>query len=135
MKRSVGCGVLAVALAAGVLSVPAGAHADSADGDLTLRSPELTVTVGADFPRVIKYVDNASGQALGGQPDAISTVTIDGGRRRTSVVHAGLRRSARRRAGCEPERDGAGDDVRDRRGARDRYESRAHHRHPRPRPG
>lgn len=47
-------------------------------GDLTLRTPELTVTVGADFPRVIKYVDNASGQALGGQPDAISSVTIDG---------------------------------------------------------
>lgn len=75
MKRSVGCGVLAVALAAGVLSVPSGAHAA---GDLTLRSKELTVTVGADFPRVVKYVDNASRQALGGQPDAISTVTIDG---------------------------------------------------------
>lgn len=75
MKRSVGHGVLAVALAAGVLSVPAGAHAA---GDLTLRSNELTVTVGADFPRVIKYVDNASGQALGGQPETISTVTIDG---------------------------------------------------------
>ena len=78
MKRSVGCGVLTVAMAAGVLSVPVGAHAA---GDLTLRSNDLTVTVGADFPRVIKYVDNASGQALGGQPDAISTVTIDGAAR------------------------------------------------------
>ncbi|WP_433166872.1 endo-alpha-N-acetylgalactosaminidase family protein [Kribbella sp. CA-247076] len=58
-----------------MLTVPAGAHAAA---DLTLRSNELTVTVGADFPRVIKYVDNASGQALGGQPEAISTVTIDG---------------------------------------------------------
>ncbi|TCO47174.1 endo-alpha-N-acetylgalactosaminidase [Kribbella antiqua] len=75
MKRSVGHGVLSVALAAGVLSVPVGAHA--AD-DLTLRSSELTVTVGADFPRVIRYVDNASGQTLGGQPDALSTITIDG---------------------------------------------------------
>ncbi|MEU4195176.1 endo-alpha-N-acetylgalactosaminidase family protein [Kribbella sp. NPDC026611] len=75
MKRSVGCAALAVAFGAGVLSVPVGAHAA---GDLTLRSPELTVTVGSDFPRVIKYVENASGQALGGQPDAISTVTIDG---------------------------------------------------------
>jgi endo-alpha-N-acetylgalactosaminidase len=65
-------------MAAGVLSVPVGAHAA---GDLTLRSNDLTVTVGADFPRVIKYVDNASGQALGGQPDAISTVTIDGAAR------------------------------------------------------
>ncbi|TCC57410.1 hypothetical protein E0H73_28885 [Kribbella pittospori] len=75
MKRSVGICVLAVTMAAGVLSVPVGAHAA---GDLTLRSNDLTVTVGADFPRVIKYVDNASGQALGGQPDTISTVTIDG---------------------------------------------------------
>lgn len=78
MKRSVGCGVLAVALAAGVLGVPSGAQAQSTGGDLTLRSAELTVTVAADFPRVIRYVDNASGQALGGQPDTISTVTIDG---------------------------------------------------------
>ncbi|MFG1624921.1 endo-alpha-N-acetylgalactosaminidase family protein [Kribbella sp. NPDC049227] len=75
MKRSVGICVLAVTMAAGVLSVPAGAQAA---GDPTLRSTELTVTVGADFPRVIRYVDNASGQTLGGQPDSISTVTIDG---------------------------------------------------------
>ncbi|MEV4263697.1 endo-alpha-N-acetylgalactosaminidase family protein [Kribbella sp. NPDC049584] len=85
MKRSVGCGVLAVALAAGVLSVPSGAHAA---GDLTLRSNELTVTVGADFPRVIKYVDNASGQALGGQPDPISTITIDGTARTAHLTKA-----------------------------------------------
>jgi endo-alpha-N-acetylgalactosaminidase len=61
-----------------VLGVPSGAQAQGTGGDLTLRSAELTVTVAADFPRVIRYVDNASGQALGGQPDAISTVTIDG---------------------------------------------------------
>ncbi|MFI5729080.1 endo-alpha-N-acetylgalactosaminidase family protein [Kribbella sp. NPDC051587] len=75
MKRSVGCGVLVSALVAGVLSVPAGAQAA---GDLTLRSRELTVTVGAEFPRVIKYVENASGQALAGRAEALSTVTIDG---------------------------------------------------------
>ncbi|MFF0269644.1 endo-alpha-N-acetylgalactosaminidase family protein [Kribbella sp. NPDC004536] len=86
MKRSVGCGVLAVAMAAGVLSVPSGAQARPADAAPALRSPELTVTVGADFPRVIKYVDNASGQALGGQPDAISTVTIDGVARTAHLV-------------------------------------------------
>ncbi|GAA1591217.1 endo-alpha-N-acetylgalactosaminidase family protein [Kribbella hippodromi] len=78
-----GCGVLAVAITAAALSLPTGAQANGAKskssaGELTLRSAELTVTVGADFPRVIKYADNASGQALGGQPDAISTVTIDG---------------------------------------------------------
>ncbi|MFI5695700.1 endo-alpha-N-acetylgalactosaminidase family protein [Kribbella sp. NPDC051586] len=92
MKRSVGCGVLAVALAAGVLSVPSGAHAA---GDLTLRSNELTVTVGADFPRVVKYVDNASGQALGGQPDAISTVTIDGTARTAHLTKAPTVRDGR----------------------------------------
>jgi endo-alpha-N-acetylgalactosaminidase len=75
MKRSVRHGVLAGALLVGVLSVPVGAQAAA---ELTLRSSELTVTVGGDFPRVIRYVDNASGQALGGQPEAISTVTIDG---------------------------------------------------------
>ena len=85
MKRSVGCGVLAVALAAGVLSVPSGAHAA---GELTLRSAELTVTVGSDFPRVIKYADNASGQSLGGQPDALSTVTIDGTARTAHLAAA-----------------------------------------------
>ncbi|MBP2355622.1 endo-alpha-N-acetylgalactosaminidase [Kribbella aluminosa] len=86
MKRSVGCGVLAVAMAAAVLVAPAGAQAQPVGGDPALRSPELTVTVGADFPRVIRYVDNASGQALGGQPDAISTVTIDGVARTAHLV-------------------------------------------------
>ncbi|WP_427884703.1 endo-alpha-N-acetylgalactosaminidase family protein [Kribbella sp. GL6] len=89
MKRSVGCGVLAVAMAAAVLIAPSGAQAQpaqQADGDPNLRSPELTVTVAADFPRVIRYVDNASGQALGGQPDAISTVTIDGVARAAHLV-------------------------------------------------
>ncbi|MFF1823553.1 endo-alpha-N-acetylgalactosaminidase family protein [Kribbella sp. NPDC058245] len=75
MKRSVGCGVLVSALVAGVLAAPAGAQAA---GDLTLRSRELTVTVGAEFPRVIKYVENASGQALAGRAEALSAVTIDG---------------------------------------------------------
>src|SRR5690242_17509532 len=72
MKRSVGC---AVVLVAGVLTVTTGA---SAAGDLTLRSRELTVTVGADFPRVIQYVDNSSGQSLAGRAEALSSVTIDG---------------------------------------------------------
>ncbi|MGZ0148025.1 endo-alpha-N-acetylgalactosaminidase family protein [Kribbella sp. WER1] len=86
MKRSVGCGVLAVAMAAAALVAPSGAQAQPANGDPELRSPELTVTVAADFPRVIRYVDNASGQALGGQPDAISTVTIDGVARTAHLV-------------------------------------------------
>ncbi|MFF0344494.1 endo-alpha-N-acetylgalactosaminidase family protein [Kribbella sp. NPDC004875] len=73
-------------MAAGVLGVPSGAQAQLADTAPALRSPELTVTVGADFPRVITYVDNASGQVLGGQPDAISTITIDGVARTAHLV-------------------------------------------------
>jgi endo-alpha-N-acetylgalactosaminidase len=75
--------LLAATLAAGLLvalphSAAQAAARNQAAGDLTLTSPELTVTVGSDFPRVIRYADNASGKSLGGQPDAISTVAIDG---------------------------------------------------------
>ncbi|TCN44513.1 endo-alpha-N-acetylgalactosaminidase [Kribbella orskensis] len=64
-------------VAAPALTVPAQAAPTAADPP-TLSSNELTVTVGADFPRVIRYADNASGKTLGGQPDAISTITING---------------------------------------------------------
>lgn len=76
MSRPVLPAVLAAVLTAGLLvAVPQSAQAA---GDLTLTSAELTVTVGSDFPRVIRYADNASGKSLGGQPDAISTVTVNG---------------------------------------------------------
>ncbi|GAB3836152.1 endo-alpha-N-acetylgalactosaminidase family protein [Kribbella italica] len=69
----------ALALTAALLAAPsAGATAAQTTGPLTLSSTELTVTVAADFPRVVQYADNASGRILGGQPDAISTVTING---------------------------------------------------------
>lgn len=79
MPRPVLPPLLSAALAAGLLvAVPSSATAGSAAADLTLTSPELTVTVASDFPRVIRYADNASGSSLGGQPDAISTVTVNG---------------------------------------------------------
>ncbi|WBQ03695.1 endo-alpha-N-acetylgalactosaminidase family protein [Kribbella sp. CA-293567] len=84
MPRPVLPALTAATLAAGLLvAVPppaatAGLSADAAAADLTLSSPELTVTVAADFPRVIRYADNASGRTLGGQPDAISTITVNG---------------------------------------------------------
>ncbi len=79
MPRSVLPPLLSTALAAGLLiAVPSSATANPAAADLTLTSPELTVTVASDFPRVIRYADNASGKSLGGQPDAISTVTLNG---------------------------------------------------------
>ncbi|MEV6417638.1 endo-alpha-N-acetylgalactosaminidase family protein [Kribbella sp. NPDC051718] len=81
MSRPVLPSLAAAALTAGLLvALPTSAATASpaAATDLTLTSPELTVTVAADFPRVIRYADNATGQALGGQPDAISTVTVNG---------------------------------------------------------
>ncbi|MEU4393686.1 endo-alpha-N-acetylgalactosaminidase family protein [Kribbella sp. NPDC023855] len=80
MSRPVIPPLAAAALAAGLLVAlpPTAATAGPAATDLTLTSPELTVTVAADFPRVIRYADNASGRSLGGQPDAISTVTVNG---------------------------------------------------------
>ena len=80
MSRPVLPALAAAALTAGLLIAgPApSVHAQPAAAVLTLRSANLTVTVAGDFPRVVQYVDNASGQTLGGQPDAISTVTING---------------------------------------------------------
>ncbi len=80
MSRPVLPALAAAALTAGLLVAgPApSVHAQPAAAELTLRSATLTVSVASDFPRVVRYVDNASGQALGGQPDAISTVTING---------------------------------------------------------
>lgn len=83
MSRPVLPSLAAAALAAGLLvAIPptaatAGPTTEAAT-DLTLTSPELTVTVAADFPRVIRYADHASGKSMGGQPDAISTVTVNG---------------------------------------------------------
>ncbi|MBC6446145.1 endo-alpha-N-acetylgalactosaminidase family protein [Actinokineospora xionganensis] len=64
-----------LALGAGLIAVPvAGAQPAS----LTVRSAELTVTVAADFPRVISYADNASGATLSGRAEAVTSVVIDG---------------------------------------------------------
>ncbi|MFC0622980.1 endo-alpha-N-acetylgalactosaminidase family protein [Kribbella deserti] len=72
-----------LALAGAGLAVPA--QADTTDV-LVLRSPQLTVEVGTDFPRVIGYADNATGKTLGGQPNAISTVTVNGGPRTARLL-------------------------------------------------
>lgn len=67
-----------VTLAASALVAPA-AYAQSTDaGTLTLRSAQLTVTVAEEFPRVLGYVDNATGATMGGQPAALDTVVING---------------------------------------------------------
>lgn len=80
MLRTPITAVATLTLAAGLLVVSPPATQAYADppADLVLRSPELTVTAGADFPRVTGYTDNATGRTLGGQPQALSTVTIDG---------------------------------------------------------
>ena len=68
----------AFALIGGLLLATPVTTAQAAPDALTLRSKDLVVTVGSDFPRVIRYADVASGQSLGGQPDAISTITVNG---------------------------------------------------------
>src|SRR4051812_14593986 len=83
----------ALALTGGLLLAPsatASPTASAADpaAPLTLRSANLTVTVAGDFPRVVRYVDNVSGQALSGQPDTISTVTINGKPQTTHLTAA-----------------------------------------------
>jgi endo-alpha-N-acetylgalactosaminidase len=68
--------IAAIAAALGTaLLTPAAAAAPTA---LTLRSAELTVTVGADFPRVLAYTDNASGDSVTGRTEPVGAVLIDG---------------------------------------------------------
>lgn len=75
-----------LALAGAGLILPAQADTTGLSSPLLLRSPELTVEVGADFPRVVGYADNASGRTLGGQPNAISTVTVNGSPRTARLL-------------------------------------------------
>ena len=70
--------LLPLAVIAAGLTVVQSAYGDTTAETLTLTSDELTVAIAADFPRVVGYTDNATGRALGGQPDQISTVTING---------------------------------------------------------
>lgn len=84
MSRSLPVALLALlALTASLIVAPSAA---GVSGSLTLRSAELTVTVGADFPRVISYADNTTGHRLGGQPDAIDTVVINGAAQRATLT-------------------------------------------------
>ncbi|WP_436494765.1 endo-alpha-N-acetylgalactosaminidase family protein [Actinokineospora sp. HUAS TT18] len=63
-----------LALAAGPLTAPAAHAADV----ITLRSPDLSVTVADDFPRVLAYTDTATGATVGGRVDPVTSVLIDG---------------------------------------------------------
>ncbi|WP_258903927.1 endo-alpha-N-acetylgalactosaminidase family protein [Actinokineospora sp. UTMC 2448] len=80
--RGVVPGVVVAVAAGGVLAAPAAAE----DPGLVLRSAELTVTVGADFPRVLSYRDNASGAEIGGRSAPIGVIAVDGVPRRVSLA-------------------------------------------------
>lgn len=76
-RRRAACLTLPVlALALTLTSVP-GAQAEPAD-TLTITSPELNVRVGADFPQVVDYTDRASGAVLGGQPETLDQIIVNG---------------------------------------------------------
>ncbi|MGH3735615.1 MAG: endo-alpha-N-acetylgalactosaminidase family protein [Micromonosporaceae bacterium] len=64
------------AVALGVSLLPTSATA--AAGTDTIASDDLRVRIATDFPRVVDYTDLASGATLGGQPDDIDTVVING---------------------------------------------------------
>lgn len=52
----------------------------------TLGSDQLTVEVANDFPRIVRYTHTATGARLGGQPNALTTVRIDGVNRTATVA-------------------------------------------------
>ncbi|WP_202638145.1 endo-alpha-N-acetylgalactosaminidase family protein [Bailinhaonella thermotolerans] len=56
---------------------PSPAATPSAEGR-TLRSAELTVTVAADFPRVLRYRANQGGAELTGSTSPVTAVTLNG---------------------------------------------------------
>ncbi|MEV8530598.1 endo-alpha-N-acetylgalactosaminidase family protein [Streptomyces sp. NPDC051211] len=57
-----------------VVAVPAARAATP----VTITSPELSVSVDADFPRVIGYTRRATGDVLHGNEDPLSTVLVNG---------------------------------------------------------
>ncbi|MGH3713365.1 MAG: endo-alpha-N-acetylgalactosaminidase family protein [Micromonosporaceae bacterium] len=75
--RRTGITIATTAVAAlGVSMMPTVATA--ASGSDVIASDKLQVRVATDFPRVLGYTDLASGATLGGQPDDLSTVVING---------------------------------------------------------
>ncbi|MEU3962377.1 endo-alpha-N-acetylgalactosaminidase family protein [Streptomyces buecherae] len=73
----VGVGTALAPLGTGAHAAP-GAPRRRPRGPLRLRSAALEVRVDAGFPRVVAYVDRASGAVLHGQEDPVATVLVDG---------------------------------------------------------
>ncbi|GAB2792676.1 endo-alpha-N-acetylgalactosaminidase family protein [Streptomyces daliensis] len=55
-----------------------GAREGEGDGEALIRSEELEVRVGTDFPRIIAYTDRATGATLHGQREPVTTLLVDG---------------------------------------------------------
>jgi endo-alpha-N-acetylgalactosaminidase len=76
------CGLTAAPLVASAATrgakPTATAVSDAADGAAVISSPELAVQVSTGFPQVLGYKWLASGAQLGGQPDPLTTVTVNG---------------------------------------------------------
>ncbi|MGW0520339.1 endo-alpha-N-acetylgalactosaminidase family protein [Crossiella sp. NPDC003009] len=73
--------VLAAALTLLAPALPA-----AAQPELTLRSAELSVAVGAEFPRVVSYTDRRSGAVLHGRSAPLTSLRLNGTEYRTSAA-------------------------------------------------
>ncbi|HEY9366647.1 MAG TPA: endo-alpha-N-acetylgalactosaminidase, partial [Agromyces sp.] len=69
----------ASASAAPLSGVAAGARAVATSGDLlTLTSKRLEVAVSAAFPQVVGYTDRATDASIAGNPDVLTSLTVNG---------------------------------------------------------
>lgn len=70
---------VALAVTGGVAPVPVhAAPAPSAADATVIGSGELSVSVAEDFPRVLEYMDRASGATIGGSTEPVTAVTLNG---------------------------------------------------------
>lgn len=60
------------------VTAPAVAPAQEAGGPVVIRSRDLDVTLSRSFPQALSYRASRSGALLGGQPDPVTSVTING---------------------------------------------------------
>ncbi|MFF1479681.1 endo-alpha-N-acetylgalactosaminidase family protein [Streptomyces sp. NPDC058301] len=76
-KRRTVVAATALAGAGAALGAPGAARA-AADGERVIRSPDLEVRVDTAFPRIVSYIDRASGAKLYGQTEPVTSVLVDG---------------------------------------------------------
>ncbi|AKU14972.1 endo-alpha-N-acetylgalactosaminidase family protein [Luteipulveratus mongoliensis] len=76
------------AMAAAATIVPMESAHAAAPAEVVIRSRELEVRVGSDFPRVVSYTDRGTKAVIHGQPDPVTSVLIDGVSQKPTVKAA-----------------------------------------------